>query len=56
MCQHCGQPANNWAYDHSEASPLMDEEGPYSLDQARYMPLCYSCHTKFDRAVKVKPH
>ena len=34
----------------------MDEEGPYSLDQARYMPLCYSCHTKFDRAVKVKPH
>lgn len=51
-CQHCGNAADNWAYDHSEAEPLMDDEGPYSLDLARYMPLCFSCHTKFDRRAK----
>lgn len=52
-CQHCGQAADNWAYDHGEPNPLMDEEGPYSLDPARYMPLCFSCHTTFDKGMKV---
>jgi hypothetical protein len=52
-CRHCEEPADQWAYDHGDREPLMDEEGPYSLDPARYMPLCFSCHTRFDKAAKV---
>jgi hypothetical protein len=48
-CRHCGGPATDWAYDHADQNELTNQRGaPYSLDPARYMPLCKSCHKKHD--------
>lgn len=51
-CQHCSGEACEWAYDHEDPNERRNrrgrEEGPYSLDPARYMPLCVRCHRKFD--------
>lgn len=47
-CAHCGEPANEWAYDHLDPDERPDAEGPFSLDPAHYMPLCSSCHRRFD--------
>ena len=45
----CGEPAAEWAYDHSKSEPKVDPEGkPYSTDLARYIPLCRSCHRRLD--------
>lgn len=53
QCAHCSGPAAHWAYDHSDPDEkTADWYGyvvPYSTDLTRYMPLCSSCHTKFDR-------
>ena len=53
-CAHCSGPAEQWAYDHLDPDERIaqpDEAGHgcrYSLDQARYIPLCTSCHRRFD--------
>jgi len=51
-CQTCGGPAREWAYDHKDKAAVVCPIGrPYSLDIARYVPMCVSCHRRFDRAV-----
>jgi len=50
-CRHCGKPAYEWAYDHSDPNEQHDEDGRvYSLDLTRYLPLCRPCHRKLDAA------
>lgn len=49
-CVECGQPADEWSYDHTDPEPLFNERGrPYSLDVQRYQARCHSCHTRFDK-------
>jgi len=47
-CQHCGGTSRDWAYDHADPDERTDPEGPFSLDPKRYMPLCVTCHKRFD--------
>lgn len=49
-CSHCDGPATQWAYDYQCPDERFDEHVglPYSLDQRRYVPLCSSCHRRFD--------
>jgi hypothetical protein len=50
-CRHCDNRADQWAYDHTDPNERQDpRKGPYSLDLIRYIPLCVSCHKKFDLA------
>lgn len=48
-CEHCGDRAKDWAYDHMDPNEMHSEVGPYSLDPSHYIALCNSCHTKFDK-------
>ena len=51
LCQTCGAPAKEWAYDHADPNELRCPLGrPYSLDPAHYFPMCVSCHRRFDHA------
>lgn len=50
----CGRQAAHWAYDHADPAEVSGPTGrgfvaPYSVDPARYLPLCRPCHTRFDR-------
>jgi len=48
-CCRCSASANEWAYDHSDPAELVSpERRPYSLDQARYKPMCRRCHRRYD--------
>jgi len=48
-CQRCGAPAKHWAYDHSDPDERRNDQGlAYSLDPARYRPLCRPCHVHDD--------
>lgn len=49
-CDECGDPAQEWAYDHSDPDEITDDPDgrPYSLDFERYRPLCVSCHRRSD--------
>lgn len=50
-CQHCHGPAAEWAYDHQDPNERTDPDHQgcrYSVDLARYFPLCISCHRRFD--------
>lgn len=49
-CQHCGDVADDWAYDHRAANERRDPVtgSPYSTDLGRYLPLCHSCHSRLD--------
>ena len=47
-CEHCGKRAAQWAYDHSCLNERASESGPFSIDLERYIPLCVSCHKRFD--------
>ena len=53
-CAHCGGPAKDWAYDHLDPAEQIDNRGgkalPFSLDLSHYMPLCRTCHRRFDLA------
>lgn len=50
-CLHCGGQAAHWAYDHADPAELIDSAmGPYSTNPERYLPLCVSCHKRFDLA------
>lgn len=55
FCKHCGKIAEDWAYDHCDRHEKHDEiRGlPYSTDAKRYIPLCKSCHQRFDRSLSV---
>lgn len=49
VCQRCGKPATDWAYDHNDPNEREElGKGPYSIDPTHYMPLCHSCHMKLD--------
>jgi hypothetical protein len=58
-CVHCGGQARQWAYDHldpDERVGLMTVRGEekelrYSRNPAHYIPLCVSCHVRFDQGV-----
>ena len=56
-CVHCGVPAQQWAYDHSDpdAQSEVRSDGScliFSVDPDRYIPLCIRCHRAFDRSVR----
>lgn len=48
-CAHCGGAASQWAYTHDDPNEKRGEEGPYSVDPSHYIPLCASCHIRFDQ-------
>lgn len=49
-CRECGRPADQWAYTNDDPAELVDVDGRrYSLDVERYIPMCTSCHARFDR-------
>lgn len=60
QCQHCPEPAAEWAYDHTDPDELLGVDHgrrvPYSLDPARYMPLCVDCHRLFDSPRSSRRH
>lgn len=49
----CGRPAAEWAYDHGDVDELVATVNGaprrYSLEPARYRPMCRPCHRRFDR-------
>lgn len=49
---HCGAPAAEWAYDHSDLNEktqlIRGLSMPYSTDLERYRPMCTPCHKRFD--------
>ncbi|WP_186814193.1 hypothetical protein [Pseudonocardia asaccharolytica] len=51
-CVTCGSKAADWAYDYTDPKPKTDERTGllYSLDVARYRPMCKSCHKLHDLA------
>jgi hypothetical protein len=52
-CESCGQPAQQWAYDHQDPAELVEYRNgrlmPYSTDVEHYRPLCTTCHVAADR-------
>lgn len=52
QCRECGEPAAQWAYDHEDSAELIDTELSlaYSLSPNHYVPMCHSCHIRFDIA------
>lgn len=59
-CQ-CGAQSEEWAYDHADPNALLEKvtmprgnvrEAPYSLDPNHYIPMCKSCHSRFDATKK----
>jgi hypothetical protein len=56
QCNHCSEQAAHWAYDHGDPDEKIEPayqgkfDVPFSLDPAHYMPLCASCHRRFDVA------
>jgi hypothetical protein len=48
-CVDCGGPAAQWSLNHDGAS-LRASEGPYSMDESRYVPRCVPCHKRYDLA------
>jgi hypothetical protein len=48
QCRHCDQRAEQWAYDWTDPNEIASFNGPYSLDQSKYLPLCRACHERFD--------
>lgn len=50
-CSSCGAPAREWAYLHlgEDLDLVVDERGrTYSLNIARYTPMCAPCHRNYD--------
>jgi hypothetical protein len=47
---HCGQRADEWAYDYTDPRPLLEPDfgSLYSTDLGRYIPMCIPCHRKLD--------
>ena len=53
-CVHCPKLAEDWAYDHTDPDEKFATKGgytmPYSTRIDCYIPLCKSCHKRFDLA------
>ena len=50
-CVVCGGQAKQWAYTNDDPNEVVDANGHrYSNDQDRYVPMCVSCHLRFDWA------
>ncbi|MFG2067742.1 hypothetical protein ACGFKZ_12895 [Micromonospora tulbaghiae] len=52
LCR-CGNQAEQWAYNHADFKQRADTEGrekgrPYSINPDHYLPMCRSCHARFD--------
>lgn len=48
-CSRCSAAAADWAYDWQDEYALEAPNGSlYSLDPGHYLPLCKSCHLRFD--------
>lgn len=56
-CDHCGYRADHWAYDHADPNALsgtvrsgsgQTKRCEWSIDPQHYIPLCRSCHARFD--------
>lgn len=52
LCR-CGDQAEQWAYSHADFKQRADPEGrekgrAYSINPDRYVPMCRSCHSRFD--------
>lgn len=49
-CAHCGEQALDWAYNHRcpNERTCPDTGFAYSTDVAQYVPLCRTCHRRFD--------
>lgn len=52
-CCACGMAADNWAYQHTSADErICPKVGlPYSTNIDDYLPMCHSCHTRFDNGL-----
>lgn len=45
----CGEPAQDWAYQHTAGEDELVEDGlPFSLNPDDYEPMCRSCHAELD--------
>lgn len=52
LCVLCEGQAQEWAYDYRSADPekaLVWENLTYSQDPSEYVPMCHSCHVRFDK-------
>ena len=49
-CAECGEAANHWAYDHKDPAErwCLKYRRPFSLDLSHYLPMCVTCHRRFD--------
>lgn len=50
LCEHCGEPAEHWAYTHDDPEEKVSADGlAYSVRiEEFYVPLCVECHSRFD--------
>ncbi len=57
-CAHCPETAKEWAYDHRDPNELTDPDTgcPFSRNTSHYIPLCMSCHRRFDFKKFAPPH
>lgn len=52
-CVDCGEPAQDWSYDHTDPDERVGTKGTgrglaYSLNASHYQPWCKPCHGAFD--------
>lgn len=52
-CQHCGQRADHWAYDHGDPDARTEPRRrlPYSVNLDHYIALCKTCHRRMDAKI-----
>lgn len=52
QCVDCGDPAREWAYDHTDPDEMSEKQGrltlSYSAKPQHYQPMCKPCHRRFD--------
>lgn len=51
-CADCGNPAEEWSYDHSAPDERRDPthfDAPYSRMPEHYSPRCVPCHRRYDK-------
>lgn len=55
-CAYCTASAKDWAYDNSDPNEVVDVTMgmAFSLDLDRYVPMCRSCHKRFDLLHKAR--
>lgn len=50
QCRECGKEAAQWAYNNTCDDEIQDKQGRYCTHPDHYVPMCVSCHKKFDLA------